>query len=152
MATESDGWLERLKARVEDALASGNRRLDELEAEQERERADKPWLGADGDTPTLDQVRARIEWEEDRLSGDEADAGAGEDRGATGSGLPPGGVAGSRELPGTGDLLDPSAAEREALRIEMAERERASKERLARIREELGVEPPEDAGGPPGPA
>lgn len=174
MATEPDGWLERLKAKVEGALAAGNRRLDELEAQRARERADKPWLSEEGEAPTLEQVRARIEWAERRAAGsNEGPAGAGEiteppERGGRSSGVDEaeegGGAAdgptdrgpGSRNEPssttaaGRSDAFDHSAAEREAMRIEMAERERASRERLDEIRRELGVDLEDDVGSPPG--
>lgn len=154
MATEPDGWLERLKAKVEDALASGNRRLDEMEAERARERADKPWLSEGGEAPTLDQVRARIEWEEGRTArrGGEPTGTA---SGDTGPDLDPERTSAARRgsgetVVGRPDPFDTSAAEREALRIEMAERERASRERLDKIRRELGVDPEDGGGNTPG--
>lgn len=171
MSTEPNGWLEQVKAKVRDLLASGNRKLDELEAQQAAERADKPWLS--GDAPTLDSVRARIEWEEEARreaagghgkdgSGDRGDRGGKDGRGDRddrGDGSRGGevdgpdrgqrGRVGSSDSSGAGDepmagdaRPHPTAedAEREAIRVELEERERASRERLAEIRRELGIE------------
>lgn len=163
MSTEPNGWLEQVRAKVRDLLASGNRRLDELEAQREAEREDKPWLS--GDAPTLDSVRARIEWEEaarreaagaggdaisrERLGGqgdratrsggdraDVSDRGQQELIGESESSNAGGGSVdgGTRPLPMTED------AEREAIRVELEEREQASRERLAEIRRELGFD------------
>lgn len=69
MGLDVNRWLKYAKARFDAAVGSGNKKLDDLEARREVERADKPWLsGGDQDSvaPTMDQVRARIEWEAER--------------------------------------------------------------------------------------
>ncbi|MEO6987111.1 MAG: hypothetical protein ABI239_00505 [Aquihabitans sp.] len=66
MAMNVNRWLKYAKARIDSAVGSGHESLDRLEAEQEAERADKPWLGSDSTAPTFDEARARIEWEADQ--------------------------------------------------------------------------------------
>lgn len=137
MALDVNRWLKYAKARFDRALGDGNRSLDRLEAEREAELADKPWLRADGDAPTLDEARARIEWEAEqqrRTAGAPAAPSAGA--------APPAGAP-SPTGPGPRAPEDVAAdAEHEAARLELERRERASAERLAQIRAELGVEVP----------
>src|SRR5690349_11553305 len=63
MALNLGRWLKYAQAKLNDAVSSGNRELDQLEAEREAEIADRPWLASDGEAPTMDEARARIEWE-----------------------------------------------------------------------------------------
>lgn len=119
MALNVGRWIKYAQARLDGALASGNRELDQLEAEREAELADRPWLASDAEHPTLDEARARIEWEAEQHADDPA--------------APP-----APTLPSSGDAADASAA-----RIELDRREREAKERLDALREELGIEPPE---------
>ena len=65
MAANVSRWLKYAQAKVNDALDSGNRELDRLEAEREARAADEPWLSADGEVPTLDEARARIQHQAD---------------------------------------------------------------------------------------
>lgn len=138
MALNVNRWLKYAKDRIDSAVGQGNKSLDQLEAEREVELADKPWLRSDDKAPTFDEARARIQWEADqqarkadREPTDEtraADAPAPEDR--------PGGPA-----PRSPQQISEDA-ERESARLELEERQRRSAERLAAIREELGVEDP----------
>lgn len=66
MALNVNRWLQYAKARIDSAVGSGHDELDRLEAEQEAQRADKPWLASDSTAPTFDEARARIEWEADQ--------------------------------------------------------------------------------------
>jgi len=79
MGLDVNRWLKYAKARLDAAVGSGNKKLDDLEARQEADRADKPWLRGpdDGVAPTLDQVRARIEWEAERQGVDAPSADGG---------------------------------------------------------------------------
>ncbi|MCB0976146.1 MAG: hypothetical protein KDB02_01695 [Acidimicrobiales bacterium] len=191
MGLDVNRWLKYAKAKLDSAVSSGSRRIDELEAERERERADKPWLSSpddDSTVPTLDQVRARIEWEEQRQGIGESDQPRGgvpdrptaashdpepessssDGRADEGDPDPGGGPSAS----GSSSTADPahteghtggraegtgSAAprspqeqeqdvEREMARLELEERQRASADRLAEIRRELGVDPPGEDG------
>ena len=49
-------WLRYATAKVEDVVRSG-------EAKLRADRADKPWLADDRDTPSYDEVKARIDAE-----------------------------------------------------------------------------------------
>lgn len=188
MGLDVNRWLKYAKAKLDAAVSSGSRRIDELEAERERERADKPWLSApddDSTVPTLDQVRARIEWEEHRQGvrspeepsggvpdrppsaadapstrsststtedGSETDSGnrpAGKDPqradSVAGTEGPEGGSASTSSAPRSPQEQEQDA-EREMARLELEERQRASADRLAEIRRELGVDPPNEGG------
>jgi len=133
MALDVNRWLKYAKARLDTAVNQGNASLDRLEAEREADLADKPWLRSDRTAPTLDEAKARIEWEaeEQRRRADEdgAPPTAGDP-----SGRPPPTTAGD--------------AEHESARLELERREQASAARLEEIRRELGVEDP-PAGAPP---
>jgi len=167
-----DRWLKYAKAKLDDRLRAGNQELDRLEAEREAELAGRPWLGADADSPTLDEARARIEWERaqaerraeaERRRDDAGDERRSDERAEVDAGAPP--ADGSRDAgpdhdrardgePSPADPLAPSspaeAAARDQARIELAEREREATARLEAIRAELGVdaEPPGDPGAP----
>ena len=143
-------WMKYAKARLDAALGQGNDELDRLEAEREAELADKPWLRSEGEAPSFDEARARIEWEAERQrrlaeqrsasdgprpspaadvgrdpqAGDEPRSGTAPDRGAE-----------------TDPLESPAeAAARESARVELEERQRLSATRLEEIRRELGIE------------
>ncbi|MCU1497776.1 MAG: hypothetical protein JWM47_1729 [Acidimicrobiales bacterium] len=124
MALDVQRWLQYARARIESAVSQGNASLDRREAEREVELADRPWLRADGEAPTLDDARARIEWET-RRQAEAADTGTG-----------PGPTVAPEEPAAAADAAD--------ARLQLDARERASAERLAAIRRELGVEPPAD--------
>ncbi|MBA3283277.1 MAG: hypothetical protein H0U29_13720, partial [Acidimicrobiia bacterium] len=66
MALDVNRWLKYAKARIDSAVGQGNKSLDRMEAEREADLADKPWLRSDREAPTLDEARARIEWESAR--------------------------------------------------------------------------------------
>jgi hypothetical protein len=123
MALNLGRWLKYAQAKVSGAVESGHRELDQLEAEREAELAERPWLASDGATPTLDEARARIEWEAEeqrrRAERDVADA-----------------AAAPASLPQSGDDADAAAA-----RMELDRREQEAKARLDAIRDELGVDP-----------
>jgi len=146
MGLELNRWLRYTRARVRAALDAGNDRLDELEAQREAERAERPWLSSDGEDLSFDQVKARIEWEEraaargtaaDRPTGTGTGTGDGPASGdaAAGAGARDGAGAGGGEA--TAEELTPAVDDLRA-------REAASKARLEAIRRELGVDP----GGP----
>lgn len=119
MAVDFGRWWKYAQAKLSSAVEAENRELDALEAEREAELADKPWLAADGEAPTLDEARARIEWE----AGQARDAGAPT----------------SSPEPDAPEPVDPEVAQ---ARVELDRQARESKARLDAIREELGVDPP----------
>lgn len=131
MALDVNRWLQYAKARIDSAVGQGNSSLDRLEAEREAELAEKPWLRSDGNAPTLDEAKARIEWEAERQQ-----AAA---QGRTPSVPAPGAGTGAEPL----DLQDQAAAaEAQSARLQLEAQERASVERLEAIRKELGVDAP----------
>jgi len=134
MALDVNRWLKYAKARIDSAVGQGNKSLDRLEAEREADLADKPWLRSDRQAPTLDEARARIEWEAERQHrGSEPGAGPGSDG------------------PAPRSPQDAAAdAEQESARLELDRREQESAARLEQIRNELGVEAP-PADPPPEP-
>lgn len=139
MAANVSRWMKYAKARLDAALGQGNEELDRLEAEREVELADKPWLRSDGDAPSFDEARARIEWEAERQQR------LADDRSAPGGTTPEGPSElddASDEAPSTVGAEDASdAAARESARIELEQRQQLSAARLDKIRQELGIEP-----------
>ena len=54
-------WLKYGKAKLDQAVRDADAALDRKEEELAAERAGRPWLTPSGDTPTLAEVKARIE-------------------------------------------------------------------------------------------
>ena len=54
-------WLKYAKAKLDSSLRSAESELDDAEARLEGRRAGKPWLDDDRDTPSYEDVKARIE-------------------------------------------------------------------------------------------
>jgi len=102
-------WTRYARARVDAALKAGHHELDEREARLEAERTGKPWISSGGDGPSFDDIKARIEHESRTVP------------------TPPG------SAPGPGDAAAEAAAAARAQRAAEAE------ERLAAIREDLGL-------------
>lgn len=99
MAAQWERWLKYARAKLDDTVKQGNEELDRREAELEARRQERtPWAG-DGDTPTFEEAKARIEHQ----------------AGTSPSGAP---------------------------EIDFAAQEKATKERLAAMRKELGLEDP----------
>lgn len=179
MAFQFEKWLNYTKAKIQDAVGSGNKKLDELEAKREADRAEKPWLTKDGDDPSFDQVKARIEWQEAQAKKAAEMTNSAKESArdlpqepASPPGVetpakpePPAKAGPAESTPDTsGAHAKPlsttgigseaeAAAEAEMARLQQEERERESLERLDKIRAELGIQPadpsPED---PPKPA
>jgi hypothetical protein len=126
MAANVGRWWKYAQAKLNSVVSSSNAELDDLEAEQAARAADKPWLASDGAAPTLEETRARIEWEaEEQRRRAEAEVDAAD---------PP------EDAPARAQA--PPDPEVEQARIELDRQARASKERLDAIRKELGVDPP----------
>lgn len=136
-------WLDYAKTKVEMAVRSGNRELDELEAEREAATADRPWLRADGDAPTFDEARSRIEWQAEQAARGATPPSP--DRGSMPAGAP---TPGAASPPPTAETAIASpedqtrAAEVAGARLELDARQRESAARLDAIRDELGIDPP----------
>ena len=141
MALDLNKWVNYAKTRIESAVGRGNDELTRLEAEREVELADKPWLRADAEAPTLDEARARIEWETRR----QEELAAERDRTAPTTDHPrpavDGAAPGAPTPPGDPEELR-LAAEAEQAKLAIEARDRAAAERLDEIRRELGVEAP----------
>jgi hypothetical protein len=126
MAANLGRWWKYAQAKLSSAVSSSNAELDELEAEQAARVADKPWLARDGAAPTLEETRARIEWEaEEQRRRAEAEVDAADS---------------PEDAPARAEA--PPDPEVEQARIELDRQARESKERLDAIRKELGVDPP----------
>lgn len=126
MAANVGRWLKYAQAKLNSVVSSSNAELDDLEAEQAARAADRPWLASEGEAPTLDEARARIEWEaeEQRRRAEASD--------------PP-----APSTPkGAGAVSDAPDPEVVRAQIELDRQARESKERLDAIRKELGVDPP----------
>ncbi len=132
MATNLNRWLKYAKAKLESTVSTGNDELDRLEARQEAERAERPWLGADRDAPSFEEAQARIRWEAER----------------TEAGPPPGSArkaapsVDQAEVDDVDALDTATAAEQHGARIELDARAKQSADRLDQIRRELGVADP----------
>lgn len=129
MAANVGRWLKYAQAKLESMVSSSNSELDQLEAEQAARAEGRPWISSDAEAPTLDEARARIEWEAEEQRR-RAEAAAGTSGPATQS--------------ATGRPAPPAAPDPEVVRaqIELDRQARESQERLEAIRKELGVEPP----------
>lgn len=123
MPAQWERWLRYAKAKLDDTVKKGDAELDRREAEQRARAEGKPWLSGEDDTPTLDEARARIEHQARQAGHAGAAAPA-----AEGPAVP------------TPSTDGPS--------IDFAAQQRAADERLAALREELGL----DEGDPPDPA
>lgn len=154
MSLNLSRWMGYAKARLESVVGRGNDELTRLEAEREVELAEKPWLRADAEAPTLDEARARIEWETRR----QEELAAARDAAPVESSTPsPAAGAGTGTGPGApAPPADPEElrldAEAEQAKLALEARDRAAAERLEEIRRELGVDappgPPADGAGP----
>lgn len=133
-----DRWLGYAKAKVESALRSGNRELDELEAEREAATADQPWLRSQGPAPTFEEAKARIEYQA-RQAAEHCEPKPGQD-----PPQPP--TDGETSPPVTSPQDQAQDAEAASAKVELEARQREASARLDAIREELGVDRPVDSG------
>jgi hypothetical protein len=155
MAAQWERWLRYAKAKLDDTVKKGDAELDRREAEQRRRAEAEPWLASESDAPTLDEARARIEHQ--TRQAEEADRAR---RAAAGAASPPSAPAGSTpSVPAptaTGPSVPPPLTTDPQLgSIDFAAQQRAADERLAKMRQELGLDkgPPDADDDPPsGPA
>lgn len=150
MALQWKRWLAYAKAKVDDTVARGDAELDRREAELAARAEQEPWLARSDRAPTLDEARARIA-ARTRAAGDAPSRPPAE--GAASSAGPPGGDrTGATPAPGAVDP-DGEAPTLDAFDAEV--RQRATDERLAAIRHELGLGgddgPGDDDEAPPAP-
>jgi len=114
------------QARLRAALADGDAELDRREARLEADAADKPWLRSTSTSPTLDDVRARIEHDSRSAAAER-----------------------------TGNVVDaPTPTSRTGgdpgMDFDLSQQRHQADDRLAAIRRELGLGGAEaDPGGPP---
>ena len=144
MALDVGRWLKYAQAKLGRAVQDAHAEMDDLEAEQRANAADRPWIASDAEAPTLDEAKARIEWEAERQRHLADEAGR-----AKATPPAPSPAAGDAPRPATTPAPPAEAAEDPDLaraRLELDRQAREGKERLAAIRKELGVDPPE---GPP---
>ena len=115
MPAQWERWLRYAKAKLDDTVTRGDAELDRREAEQRARAEGKPWLSSEGDAPTLDETRARIEHQARQ----------------------------AEQTRGTAPAEGPPAIDAPAVdgpTIDFAAHQRAADERLAAMREELGLE------------
>lgn len=74
MALNLRRWIEYAKSKAQAGLASGHEELDRREAELEARRAHRPEM-SDNVEPSIDEVRAKIEWELERSTAGSGAAG-----------------------------------------------------------------------------
>ena len=108
-------WLKYGKARVDAAVRDVEQVLDRKEDELRQDQQGKPWLGSDDDVPSYDDATARIE---DRLEA---------------AGIP------TQSSPPSPPADDEAVARIRA--YDLAEQQRKADERLAAIRESMGIDP-----------
>ncbi len=142
MGVEWQRWLRYAKAKIDLTVTEGEREMDRLEGEQAAAAEGKPWLSGTGDAPTFDEAKARIE-----------------DR-ARRAPSPPGGAAGTRAPdPTAPDGAPPAPGPSGDEAFDAEAHRRAAADRLAAIRDELGLgdepgagpdDPDEDPPRPPG--
>jgi hypothetical protein len=106
-------WLKYGKARVDAAVRDVEDVLDRKEDELRRDQGAKPWLGSDDDVPSYDDATARIE---DRLRA---------------AGIP------AQSSPPSPPADDETVAKIRA--FDVAEQQRKADDRLASIRDSLGI-------------
>ncbi|MCU1371329.1 MAG: hypothetical protein JWO77_2523 [Ilumatobacteraceae bacterium] len=131
MAANLGRWWKYAQAKLNSVVSDSNDELDQLEAEQAARADGRPWISSDDAAPTLEETRARIEWEAEEQrrraqASAEAEVRAAEspaDHALARADAPP----------------DPAVVQ---ARIELDRQARESKERLDAIRKELGVDPP----------
>lgn len=134
MAAQWERWLKYAKAKIDDSVTRGERRLDELEAEQAARAEAEPWLSGDADAPSFEEAKARIEAQAEA-------AGR-----ATSSGPGPASTGASAPRPDQGTPAPTAVPAGDT--IDLAAQQKAAAERLAAMRAELGLDdppPPEDA-------
>jgi hypothetical protein len=110
-------WLKYGKAKVDAAVRDVDRVLDRKEEELRRDQEGRPWLGGDDDVPTYDEATARIE---DRLEA---------------AGIP------TQSSPPSPPADDETVAKIQA--FDLAKQQKAADERLAAIRDSMGIKPKE---------
>ena len=139
MALDVGRWLKYAQAKLNSAVRSGNDELDQLEAEREVELAERPWLASDGEAPTFDEARARIEWEAEQAKTPPTAPPAAPTASPVASAEGP-----SATTPPPAPAAPSSGTEAEvaAAKLVLEQREREARERLDAIRAELGVDPP----------
>lgn len=174
MAPQWRRWLNYAKAKLDTSIAESEADLDRREAELQARAAGRPWLADDSAAPTLEETRARIEYEvreaERRAGGSNsgrkpADGGAGHPdpasapAGAPGEAASPGSPGSERPGRATGPTTSDAVPGSEAS-IDFEAQQREAEKRVAAIRAELGLDadppgpsqdPPPDSGPDPSP-
>lgn len=154
MTPQWERWLRYAKAKIDDTVKRGDAELDRREAEQRARAEGKPWLDADGDAPTLDEARARIEHQARQAQEAEAARRAAAPRPTPWAAPPaapppvePADPVEGPEVPPAPSAAPPLATDPQLGSIDFAAQQRAADERLAAMRRELGLDedPPPSA-------
>ncbi|HEX7133333.1 MAG TPA: hypothetical protein VF228_12200 [Iamia sp.] len=142
MPAQWERWLRYAKAKLDDTVTRGDAELDRREAEQRARAEGKPWLSAEGDAPTLDEARARIEHQ--ARQAEEAQRA----RDAETPSLAEEPTSDAPAEPAAPGPPPPLTTDPQLGSIDFAAQQRAADERLAAMRKELGLEGDDD---PPDP-
>ncbi len=139
MALQWKRWLAYAKAKVDQTVAQGDDELDRREAELAARAGEQPWLASSGTAPSFDEAKARIEAQTRTAETRRAEGGADRDPTTDGSSPAPtspstagGASTGAPAAPPTADASTFDS-------FDVAARQKATDERLAAIREELGL-------------
>ena len=108
-------WLKYGKAKVDAAVRDVDEALDRKEEELRRDQEGRPWIGSDDDVPSYDDATARIE---ERLKA---------------AGIP------TQSSPVSPPADDEMVAKIQA--FDLAKQQKAADDRLASIRDSLGIKP-----------
>lgn len=129
MALQWQRWLAYAKARIDASVRDGERELDRREADLAARSEGRPWISSSGDAPTLDEARARIEAQSRAAGKGGADTG---EAGSTPTSV--GGAQGAQPAPSANLECDASLES-----FDLAAHQKAADDRLAAIRDELGL-------------
>lgn len=121
MALQWQRWLKYAQAKLDSSLKQGEAELDRRESELEARSAGRPWLGSTRDAPSFDEAKARIDHQTREATQRRAEA--------AGAGGPP---TAPSPRPGVGGGADLDT-------FDMAKHQQAAEERLAAMRDELGL-------------
>lgn len=135
MALQWQRWLAYAKARIDSSVRDSERELDRREADLAARSEGRPWISSSGDTPTFDEARARIEAQSRTAGSAEAGPGGAAPGEAGSSPASPGGATGPRPAPAPTSEGDASLES-----FDLAAHQKAADDRLAAIRDELGLD------------
>jgi len=149
MAAQWERWLRYAKAKLDDSVKKGDAELDRREAEQRARAEAEPWLASEGDAPTFDEARARIEHQarradEAQRARDAAKPSLAKEPTSDDPSDPTPSDPAPADAPPVGPAAPsappPLTTDPQLGSIDFAAQQRAADERLAAMRKELGLD------------